>query len=376
MDWEAGKIPGLFDSVERPKILISRTDRIGDVVLSLPVARALKSVNPQALVHFLVREQTAPVIENQSGIDGTVIYQDGERGAELLGSHLAETRYDAVICLYPRPALAWAFFRAKIPVRIGTARRWYSFLFTHRVNVSRRSSGRHEKDLNLDLLRPLGIDPDYALVPELNLQPAGNAVTELLPEIEGNGRPVAVIHPGDGGSAANWPLARYAALAGRLSEANIDVIITGLASEKDRHYAAFGGFLGKERILTGHTSLRELLAVLARADIFIGGSTGPLHLAAALGTPVVGLYGPIRTTTPDRWGPCGRGHIVLTPDVPVCRCAVGRCKFGNCMERITLETVYSACVQILDRAGRDSFVCPPNKRHPASDLTPRGGLCQ
>jgi ADP-heptose:LPS heptosyltransferase len=376
MNWGAGKRPGLFDLGERPKILISRTDRIGDVVLSLPVARSLKTAFPTAEIHFLVREETAPVAAQAPGVDKLLIYHPDGAGKAKLERDLAEARFAAVICLFPRPELAAAFFRAGISARVGTARRWYSFRFTNRVNISRRTSGRHEKDLNLDLLQPLGIKPDYTMVPELATSSSEDSSAGLLPERMNDGKPLVVIHPGDGGSAMNWPLERYAALAGELSTAGFNIVVTGPAAERERRLREFGGILGKESVLSGRTSLTQLISLLAHADLFVGGSTGPLHLAAALGIKVVAFYGPIHTTTPDRWGPCGKGHVVLTPGVPVCHCKVGRCKLGNCMERIELTHVMQTCLNILDPRATHLSACPPNKKHPASDLTPEGGICR
>ncbi len=378
MEQEYTDKPGLLDLGTRPRILVSRTDRIGDVALSLPVARALKSAYPRAEVDFLVREETVSVVSSQPGVDSAVIYNPEAGGAEELDKNLADRRYAAVICLFPRPELARAFSRAKIPVRIGSARRWYSFRFTHRVNISRRRSGRHEKDLNLDLLKPLGLHPDYLTVPEM----VGNLcvqdiMNDAFPACS-NGekrKPLVVVHPGDGGSAVNWRIERYADLVGQLAGDGVDIVVTGLESEKESHLAAFGEIIGVGSILSGRTDLPQLLTVLSRADVFIGGSTGPLHLAAALGKPVVGLYGPVRTTTPDRWGPCGPGHAVLMPDVPVCDCKVGACKMGSCMDRITVNAVLDACRQALHRTEALLPEHRRNKLYPASDHTPRGRLC-
>ncbi len=333
------------DTSKSVRILVSRSDRIGDVILSLPVAQALKQSALDCTVDFLVQPFLKSLLEQHPDLD-TVITYDAERDAETdLTPRLRDRSYDVVICLYPRPALAKIFAHARIPVRIGTSRRLYSFRFTHRVNNHRRGSGRHEKDLNLDLLRPLGVEPDYSLVPTL---PApGKAQQDVL---ETNlPAEYCVIHPGDGGSALNWPLARYRELAGSLIDAGYHVIITGVQAERERHLQVFGDLIADDCIYSGKTSLTSLAALLAGATLFIGGSTGPLHIAAAVGTPVIGLYGPIYSTTPDRWGPCGDGHRVFTPDVPVCRCKVGRCKMGNCLERVPVETLREACLDVLAR---------------------------
>ena len=362
---------------KNPRILVSRTDRIGDLVLSLPVVKSLKSTYPHARVDLLVRQETAPVVEGQPGVGGVVIY-DSQSDSQELTARLSAGRYDAAICLYPRPELASIFARARIPMRIGTGRRWYAYRFTHRVNISRRRSGRHEKDLNLDLLKPLGIEPDYSLVPELALN-SGSELRSGLPAFLRSDRvkegPLIVIHPGDGGSAVNWSIEHYAELAGLLVGEGIDVVITGLSTERKMHLDRFTEVVGEDHILSGRTGLPQLMQVLNRAGLFVGGSTGPLHLAAALGTPVVGIYGPIYTTTPDRWGPCGAGHIVFVPEVPICRCKVGSCRLGDCMERIKIDDVRGACRRIVWKADATNSPDTPNNTRPVSDLSAREGLC-
>lgn len=367
-----------------PRILVSRTDRIGDLVLSLPMVRTLKSVYPHARVDLLVRQETAPVVDGQPGVDGILIYRPDSGRSRELATQLTGKKYNAVICLYPRPELARSFVRAKIPVRIGTARRWYSHRFTHRVNISRRTSGRHEKDLNLDLLKPLGIDPDYSLVPEMALNspsqvslpgPLAPAGTQTEKGTQATRKPLVVMHPGDGGSAANWRVEKYAELARLLQIEHIEMILTGTQADREKHLALFSAVVGEDRIFSGRTDLPRLMQILAHCDLFIGGSTGPLHLAAALGTPVVGLYGPIYATTPDRWGPCGAGHTVFVPDVPTCRCQVGACRLGNCMDRIAVGNVLAAALLKLHGKNAAMFANPRNKARAASDSTAGEGLC-
>jgi ADP-heptose:LPS heptosyltransferase len=125
------------------------------------------------------------------------------------------------------------------------------------------------------------------------------------------------------------------------------VCISGSELERADHLRAFSGIVPESSIFSGKMTLPELASVLANANLFIGGSTGPLHIAAAVGTPVIGLYGPIYSTTADRWGPCGPGHRVFKPDVPVCRCKVGKCTLGNCLERISVPAVLAAGEDIL-----------------------------
>jgi len=364
---------GLLSPGSKARILVSRTDRIGDLVLSLPVVRSLNNMYPHARIELLIQKYTAPVVRQHEGIADLLLWdpQSGNRG---LVSALTARKYDVVISLYPRSNLARAFAWAKIPIRIGSGRRWYSFFYTHRVHISRRDSGRHEKDLNLDLLTPLGIKPDYSLIPKLMVNPnADFPLPDFLERFINGPRPnpLVVVHPGDGGSALNWPIKRYSELARLLAEKKNTVVITGLAEERERHLAEFANTVGEENILSGRTELSQLMRVLAGADLFVGGSTGPLHLAAALQVPVVGLYGPIRTTTPDRWGPCGTDHRVFVPNVPICDCKVDSCRLGNCVDRIPLQDVFDACMDLVLRSNTSTCCQPINKTSSVSDVTPR-----
>lgn len=100
-------------------------------------------------------------------------------------------------------------------------------------------------------------------------------------------------------------------------------------------------------VIAGRTDLPTLAAILKEAAVFVGPSTGPIHLAAAVGTPVVALFGPVRTTGPERWGPLGEAHTVFVPPVPPCNCNVNRCERGDCMDLITVEEVANAVGRVL-----------------------------
>jgi ADP-heptose:LPS heptosyltransferase len=121
-------------------------------------------------------------------------------------------------------------------------------------------------------------------------------------------------------------------------------VVTGSSAEASKVGELIAGMRGPVAVIAGRTDLETLAAVLQMASVFIGPSTGPMHLAAAVGTPVVALFGPVRTTTPDRWGPLGDGHKVFAPPVPVCDCKVAQCQRGDCMDLITVEEVAQAAL--------------------------------
>jgi len=321
-------------------ILIARTDRLGDVILSLPVAAAIKHTEPGTKITFLVAETIAPVVDLCPWVDDCMI--QGAKGDSAFASRLREKVFDAVVCLYPRPRLATLLKQARIPVRIGTSRRWYSYRFNRRVNFSRATSGRHERDLNLELLRGLGWEKihvsDPLCVPTQDSQFAARILVEKA-GIETNQQAYAVVHPGCGGSARNWKPDRYRRLCQMLNDSGLAVVVTGSDSERQLATEVIGETRENTASLAGATDLKTLAALLQGASVFIGPSTGPMHLAAAVGTPVVALFGPVRTTGPNRWGPLGKGHQVFLPPVDTCDCRVDRCRLGDCMDMIEVKAV-------------------------------------
>ena len=335
-------------------ILVTRTDRIGDVILSLPTAGAIKEACPSARVTFLVGDAPLPAVQMCPWVDDTIV-TESRIGDESVLSEIKSRAFDAVICLYPRSQLARLLVQTRIPVRIGTARRFYSYRFNRRINISRKAGGRHERDFNLVLLQGLGItDPrilDPVCIPSHEARTSARIMLGEL-GIEPD-QPFAILHPGCGGSARNWSADHYRDLCRRLQEWGIALVLSGSETEKELVDHIKDGLSQRIYSIAGRTGLDVLAAVLNAARVFIGPSTGPMHLAAAVGTPVVALFGPIRTTGPERWGPLGEGHRVFTPPVETCRCPVEKCKLGDCMAMIDPGAVADAVVAAMGQPRRE-----------------------
>jgi ADP-heptose:LPS heptosyltransferase len=329
-------------------VLITRTDRIGDVILSLPVAGAIKHAFPETRVTFMVGKASEPVVRMCPWIDETLVVGSG---SEATLAQLQSGRFDAAVCLYPRSELARLLQKAKIPVRVGTARRVYSYRFNRRINLSRRAGGRHERDFNLALLRGLGIETPIVLDPVCIPSYEATASARILLGELGIGPRTAfvVVHPGCGGSARNWTPQNYRSLCRALHTSGIRVVVSGSEHEADLVKEVVGDMGKQIQSIAGRTDLLLLSAILKEASVFIGPSTGPMHLAASVGTPVVALFGPVRTTGPDRWGPLGDGHSVFVPPVETCRCRINECRLGDCMAMIEPAAVADA---VLDAAGQ------------------------
>lgn len=325
--------------------MVARTDRIGDVVLSLPVFASIRAACPEGRIIALTREYTRPLLEGRDDVDEVISF-DSETSHIPLGaftgllSRLRREKFDAAVALFSNFSVAALLFAAGIPVRVGPASKAAQVFFTHRVKQRRSKLLRHEADHNLGLLAPLEIAPVRRAQMTPPPPPAGFEKME--------GRPLVGIHPGHGGSARGWPVKNWAALAAGLHASGAEVVVTGSPAERELAESVARRAGAPVRVYTGEGGLMELAAALSALDVFAASSTGPLHIASTVGTPVVGIYCPIFVCLPQRWGPIGENDTALTPDVPPCeRCSGEECEYWDCMERIGVERVLD---EILSKA--------------------------
>ena len=336
------------------KILIVRTDRIGDVVLSLPMVVALRSAESSASISLLVRSYTKELVEDQPGLAEILLY-DVSMERKPFGEMLAEIRrrkFDVVIVTYPTFRLALLMFLAGIPVRIGTGYRWYSLFFNRRIYEHRKTAEKHEAEYNVSLLRPLGIEPEGHPRPALDVTEAAAAeARELLGKVGIRpGEPFVILHPGSGGSAKDWSPENFGALAEKVSDV-APVLVTGSAAEQQLVATVVEQSNGKAVALPAVSSLKTLAAILKKAAVFVANSTGPLHMAAAVGTPVVAFYPPIVQCSSRRWGPLADRKVVFEPSAGECpRCHGGPCQGSDCMDLISVEEVFHAVAGTLKRS--------------------------
>ena len=327
--------------------LVSRTDAIGDVVLTLPVCGMLKQLHPGCRVVLIGRSYTAAVAAACPWVDGFLNMDEllklpaSEQVARVRGYSAV-----AIIHVFPNRALARLAKQAGIPIRIGTRNRLFHWLTCNRlVALSRRHSLLHETQLNLKLLAPLGytITPPLAEVAELvRLVPAVPLAQQwqALLAARQPGQLNIMLHPRSRGSAREWGLLHFGALARGLHAAGHRVFISGTAAEGEE----LADWLAEHRAyltadLTGQLALPEFIAFIAAADGLVAGSTGPLHLAAALGRHALGLYPPIRPMHPGRWQPLGplAEYLVFDrPDCRDCRAAPATC---TCIKAIETSMV-------------------------------------
>jgi heptosyltransferase-2 len=246
---------------------------------------------------------------------------------------------DAAIFLKPFRSLMWAAFLARVPLRVATGFRWYSPLANRHIYEHRSDFLKHESEYNVEMLNGLGLNPGPVSHPTLVLGGAERSAAEQywtnLPT------PRVVLHPG-GFSARRWRPEHFRDLAVELARTGYGVVLTGNETERstfERDTLLQRSLPDGIRNLMGCLSVRELMAVIADAQVVVSGATGPAHLAAALGTAAVSLFDPRRNNLPARWRPLGTG-VLLRPDVPTCEKCIGDvCPFWDCLDRLTVDRV-------------------------------------
>ncbi len=335
-------------------ILIVRTDRIGDVILSLPLAAILKKNIPGARVSFLVRSYTAPLVKNCKYVD-EVFLLHGKNGKPTIAKNVValKEKFDACIVAFPTYPIALLLFLSGIKIRIGSGYRWYSFFFNRKVYEHRKYGERHELEYNVRLLRELGIEDtvnkdtaDFGIEVNPSLK---HKVCDELKLLGWNGKQgIVVLHPGSGGSAIDLPLSKMKSLAEKISnETDTVLVITGSELEKE----LCNSFVVSNKIINtaGMFNLEELTALIDNAKILIANSTGPIHIAAALGKGVIGFYPKFAAVSPKRWGPYSNKAKIFQPTLCDGECSRDKCKKLNCMNSIDVQTVLDYIKEILPR---------------------------
>jgi len=274
---------------------------------------------------------------------------------------LAQGGFDAALLRQHAFEAALLTRLAGIPLRAGYRRDARGWLLTHAVSIDPRLKARHQTYYYLDLVeRLLGRkrtldDPSPAqekTTPELSLGPEDHTLARQRLEQEGVGfrGKVVGVHPGAAyGSAKRWIGDRYAQVLDRLTQTQgAEVILFGSRQERPIAESICGHMAARPLVLSGRTSLSELIAMIACCDLFITNDSGPMHLAAALGIPTLALFG---STDQVATGPLGSGAIVLNKNVECSPCLLRECPIDHrCMTRITVEEVFQEAVRML-RAG-------------------------
>jgi len=318
--------------------IISRTDSIGDVMLTLPVAAVLKKEFPGCRVLFLGKAYTAQVIRCCENVDQFLDWDEiCSLPAEKQISFMKEKGADVIIHAYPRSAIANLAKKAGIHMRIGASGRLYHwFTCNGIVLLTRRRSNLHEAQLNIKLLRGIIPNTDYTLdeIPEMYGFKSKMSLPSEFRQMIRSDKFNLILHPKSKGSAREWGLNNFISLINILPDDKFRIFITGTADEGKMIFSENGLKLkGKITDLTGKLQLGELITFIDLADGLIAASTGPLHIAAALNKIAIGIYPPMRPINPGRWAPLGikASYFVKSGSCSLCR------KSGTCSCMTSIE---------------------------------------
>lgn len=297
-------------------IALSRTDSIGDVMLTLPLAGIIKSEWPNTRVIFIGRSYTEAVIRQCVHVDSFINYDElMELAPHQRINSLKGENIDAFVHVFPRRDLAKLAKNAGIKMRIGTGRRLYNlFNCNYRTWFTRKGSDLHESELNTKLLKPLHL-PTSLPKEELWKYSGFKASTVLPPSIDqllSSDKTNVILHPKSKGSAVEWSVQQYATLINRLPEDSFEIFITGTQAERGLIGDDFPWSRKNVHDMTGKMDLSELITFISKADVLVAASTGPLHIAAMTGIRAIGLFTPQRPMHPGRWSPIGPKVMVLT----------------------------------------------------------------
>lgn len=312
-------------------VLICRTDNLGDVVLTLPLAGYLRQLFPGLKIGFLCRRYASAIVEQCSAID-YVVERETLDGSLADAAHwMREAGIDTIIFAKPDRRLGAAAKKAGIPQRVGTSHRLFHWMYCNRLaHFSRVKSALHEAQLNFALLRPLGIDtipPISGIAPLYGMRPAAAANGDSVATVAAAQFDPAcfnlILHPKSNGNGREWPSDHYLALAKLLAaEPAIVLWVTGCESEGSWLAEHAPSLLQQPNVrnLCGRLSLAQLAGVIRAADGLIASGTGPVHISAAVGQRTLGLYPPLKPIHPGRWAPIGLRARTLSRREPCSGC--------------------------------------------------------
>jgi heptosyltransferase III len=293
-------------------ILISRTDSIGDVILTLPLAGVIKKEQPDTKVYFLGNDYTKPIIERCGYVDEFINVKD------LTADLLRSLNLKAIIHVFPNRDVAKLAKKAKIPLRIGTSHRWFHWLNCNKLlDLSRKNSDFHEAQLNLKLLEPLNILLNLS-IKELGNYYGWKRSAIKFEELNPN-KFNLIFHMKSKGSAAEWPVEQYMVLANHLPADQYNILITGTEDEGKRISEECADIFKLEHIqnVTGKFNLEDFISFVGSCHGLLACSTGPLHIAAASGIHALGLYPNKRPMHAGRWAPIGELAEFIEADIIV-----------------------------------------------------------
>ncbi len=359
--------PDSLKMKKQRRILVVRTDRLGDVVLATPLFRALRQTFPDAFIAVMVQPYTRDVLRHNPHLDEIIVddFNGADKGREGFWrqvKNLRRRRFNTALLLLPTERAAWMLFFAGIPLRVGVGTKLYSVL-TFMKGVSRHKyiPLRHEADYCMDLGRKIGVQSND-LSTEVFLTDEERLSGKQILRDAGIEEEDTVIgfNVGSGNSAPNWAAERYGELAEYIiarTSTNVKIVYTDGTNQVS--------LPTNKRIidLGAKLTLRNLINVLGNLALLFSSSTGPMHIAAGLKVPTVSIFSPLPACSPTLWGPKGNHSCILLPPEGYCqiRCPGDpkRCR----LEELTVEqaatAIFETAAKLSERQNYHQGTKPP-----------------
>ena len=359
-DFVSAAVQTLPDAARREahkRILIVRTDRMGDMILSTPVLKAMRQEYPNAYIAVLVRPYTRAVVEGNPYIDEVIVYDKKEYDRSLARffgfiSMLRRRRFDLALVLHPTVRDHLIVFLSGIRKRVGYNRKM-GVLLTDRIFHDKQQGAKHESEYALDMVRFLGIEPrDKELFVPVNAQAEQWAENLFRASGIKLSERVVVINPGASCPSKIWLAERYAAVADALTARGCKIIILAGPDILDKNTArgVIRHMKTKAIDCIGTVPIPETASLFRRSSLVISADTGPMHIAAAVGVPLIAIFGRNQPGVgPKRWGPINVNSVVLHKDVGCIDCRAHDCIKGfACLAAISVEDVLAEAERLLN----------------------------
>ncbi len=336
-------------------ILVIKLRYIGDVLLATPVLRALREAFPRAGLAMAVNAGTEDIVRWNPDLHEVLAVPKGTLGEQMrFVAELRRRRFDCVIDLTDGDRAAILSRLSGAPIRIGfnEEHRWRGLLYTAVAKPRVEEVHRVERDLSA--LRCLGLEPKarplVLTVPSQDEEAADRILKEAGVAQSSSAR-LVMLHPGARYWFKAWPIERFADLADRLTKIwDCRVLIGGDNRDRETAERIRAQARSAPVVLAGRASLLQFAAILKRCALYGGNDNGAMHMAAALGVPVVGLFGP---SNPQEWGPRGPGEVIYKGlDCRSCFHPTCRRGEGNCMRLITVDEVCEAVMRLWGLRGK------------------------
>ncbi|KPK42638.1 MAG: hypothetical protein AMJ78_01835 [Omnitrophica WOR_2 bacterium SM23_29] len=304
---------------ETKRILLVRTDRIGELLLTTPAMRAMRQAFPQAKISIIVNPSSADVVEGSPYVDSVIRFDAKGKNVNFIEKlkflmMIKRSNFDLVVIFNPSKFFNVLTFLAGIPIRVGYNRK-LGFLLSHKIEDKKYLCEKHEVEYNLDLVMLIGAKPDNK-TPYL---PLDDATEERIKDIFkfnaiNEDDLLVAVHPATSNPDKMWPSDRFAQISDDLiNEFGVRVILIGGKEEARVTNEVKTKMKNSVLDLTGALSIKGLGLILKRCLFLISNDTGPVHISAAVGTPTVVLFGEERPGgSSKRWGPYGEGHSVIS----------------------------------------------------------------